>query len=117
MLDITLIREKPDWIKEQITKLNDMPALERVDAILKLDEKRRQILTESETIQANRNKLNKAMGIIRGDKKSADEVKIARATGAVNAIKAGDFTQAEALMNGKADAGTAAGELTRRWMP
>lgn len=29
MLDITLIREQPDWVKEQLAKLYDPPALER----------------------------------------------------------------------------------------
>ena len=26
MIDITLIREKPDWVKEQLRKLNDEAA-------------------------------------------------------------------------------------------
>ena len=61
MLDIALIREKPDWIKEQITKLNDPTAVDRIDVILELDGQRRVLLTESESIQANRNQLNKSM--------------------------------------------------------
>ena len=48
MIDITLIREKPEWVKEQIAKLNDPGALARVDAIVALDRKRRELLTESE---------------------------------------------------------------------
>ena len=34
MLDIALIREKPEWVKAQIGKLNDPAALERIDQIL-----------------------------------------------------------------------------------
>jgi seryl-tRNA synthetase len=55
MLDITLIREKPDWVKDQIRKLNDDAALARVDSLVELDRQRRTLLTESETIQAAKN--------------------------------------------------------------
>jgi len=68
MLDINLIREKPEWVKEQIGKLNDPPAVARIDRILELDKQRRTLLTESEQIQAARNKLNKGIGRLRGDK-------------------------------------------------
>ncbi len=68
MIDIALIREKPEWVKQQILKLNDPGAAARVDAIVELDKQRRALLTESESIQAARNKLNKAMGRLRGDK-------------------------------------------------
>ncbi len=65
MLDITLIREKPDWVKEQLRHLNDDDAVARVDAILDLDQRRRALLTEVEAIKAGRNKLNKQMGQFR----------------------------------------------------
>ncbi len=68
MLDINLIREKPEWVKEQIAKLNDPTAVARIDTILELDKQRRALLTESEQIQAARNKLNKGIGRLRGDK-------------------------------------------------
>lgn len=71
MLDINLIREKPEWVKEQIAKLNDAPALARIDIILDLDKQRRALLSESEAIQAARNKLNKGVGKLRGDKQDA----------------------------------------------
>ncbi len=67
MLDIALIREKPDWVKEQIRKLNDDAAIARIDTILELDAKRREIRTEIERAQSSRNKLNKAMGKLRGN--------------------------------------------------
>ncbi|MBZ0309682.1 MAG: serine--tRNA ligase, partial [Anaerolineae bacterium] len=43
MLDMTLIREKPEWVKEQITKLNDTEAVARIDQILDLDKQRREL--------------------------------------------------------------------------
>ena len=76
MLDIALIREKPEWVKEQIGKLNDPTAIDRIDRILELDRQRRQLLTEAESLQAERNKLNKAMGPLRGNKSLDDRSKV-----------------------------------------
>ena len=91
MLDIALIREKPDWVKEQLRNLNDETASERIDAILDLDQKRRALLTEVEAIKANRNKLNKQMGRFRGNKKLSPAEVVGGAQNAVNALDAGDI--------------------------
>ena len=82
MLDIALIREKPDWVKEQINKLNDEAALNRIDHIVDLDSRRRETRTRIETAQAARNKLNRAMGKLRGNKSMSDGEKAARAKAA-----------------------------------
>ena len=68
MIDINLIREKPEWVKEELKKRFDDTAVARVDTILALDKQRRALLTESETLQAERNKLNRVMGRFRGNK-------------------------------------------------
>ena len=52
MIDINLIREKPDWVKEQIHKLNDPSALERIDRVVALDRQRRELLTRVEALKA-----------------------------------------------------------------
>jgi seryl-tRNA synthetase len=62
MIDIALIREKPEWVKEQFEKLNDMPAVGRVDEVVKLDEERRALLTEVEELRATRNRVSKEIG-------------------------------------------------------
>ncbi|MDZ4671548.1 MAG: serine--tRNA ligase [Phototrophicales bacterium] len=100
MLDIALIREKPDWVKEQLSKLNDPPALARVDAVLEIDMRRRELLIKSERLQAGRNKLNKSSGMLRGNKQLTDADKIARALGAVEYIHKDDIDQAEAVLMG-----------------
>lgn len=102
MLDINLIRERPDWVKEQIQKLNDPGALERIDKILELDQQRRRLLTESEAIQAHRNRLNKGVGRLRGDKKMDEDERARRAYYMATAISQGDFEQAEAILSGGA---------------
>lgn len=100
MLDIALIREKPDWVKAQITKLNDEKALPRIDKIVELDEKRREIRTRTEIAQASRNKLNKAMGKLRGNKQMGEAEKATRAIQATAAIEADHYDQASGIMDG-----------------
>ncbi len=102
MLDIALIREKPDWVKEQIGKLYDEAALARIDKILALDAGRREIRTKTETAQAARNSLNRAMGKLRGNKAMDDGEKAARAHAAASALQRQDFDIASALMDGSA---------------
>src|SRR5690242_2538950 len=110
MLDINLIREKPEWVKEQIAKLNDAPALARIDKILELDKQRRILLTESEQIQAARNKLNKGIGRLRGDKKSEPAARAALAAGVTDALEKGDYERAIQVMEGTVKADGKAGE-------
>ena len=103
MLDIALIRQKPDWVKEQIKKLNDEGAIARIDSIVTLDQERRETRTRIETAQAARNKLNRAMGKLRGNKSMNDEEKAARAQAACGAIGVAEYDRASGLMDGSAD--------------
>ena len=66
MLDIKLIREEPEKVREALTNRNEDP--EVVDRVLEKDEKRRSILVEKEQLQARRNELSKQV-----PKASADE--------------------------------------------
>ena len=88
MLDIALIRSKPDWVKEEIAKLHDAGALERIDSIVALDAQRRETRTRVETAQAARNRLNRAMGKLRGNKNMSDAEKANRAGMAAAALTA-----------------------------
>ncbi|MCA0458221.1 MAG: serine--tRNA ligase [Chloroflexi bacterium] len=100
MLDINLIREKPEWVKEQIGKLNDAPALARINAILELDKTRRTLLADSETVQAARNKLNKGVGKLRGDKQTPDGMRAAMARHIALAVREGEFEEAISVIEG-----------------
>ena len=62
MLDIALIRAQPENVKLQLQTLNDPEAVARVDRILELDTQRRELLNASESLQAKRNQLNRALG-------------------------------------------------------
>ena len=63
MLDINLIRENPDIVRKALKDRQSDPA--PVDAILKLDEQRRALLVEAETLKAERNAVSKEIGISR----------------------------------------------------
>ena len=105
MIDIALIREKPEWVKEQIAKLNDPTALARIDEIVELDKQRRALLSEAEAIQAAR---NKSMGQLRGNKKLDDATRGAMAQRATEAIVAGDYNAAERAMTEPGEGNSAA---------
>jgi len=75
MLDIRLIREDPDFVKQQMIALQDPEA--PVDAVLALDEKRRSLLTEVEELKARRNSESKRIGQLmrEGRRDEADALK------------------------------------------
>ena len=60
MLDIALIREKPEQVKEALRSLNADPA--PVETIVDLDARRRELLTEVEELRAKRNRVSKQIG-------------------------------------------------------
>lgn len=68
MLDIKLIREKPDFVRQRLVTRGAGDEA-RIDELLKLDEQRRRILAEVETLKARRNKVSKEIGALMGQKK------------------------------------------------
>src|SRR5437879_11988377 len=61
MLDIRLIREKPDFVRERLaTRGGDEAA--RIDELLKVDAERRKAETELQLLQSERNRLSKEIG-------------------------------------------------------
>jgi len=71
VLDIKLIREKPDFVRQRLATRGGGDDT-RIDELLKLDEQRRKILTEVETLKARRNRVSKEIGILMGQKKTAE---------------------------------------------
>lgn len=59
MLDLNLIREKPEWVKQQIAKLNDTAP---IDEILAVDARRRQIIQQEEELRRQVNLASKSIG-------------------------------------------------------
>jgi seryl-tRNA synthetase len=103
MIDITLIREQTDFVKAQLQKLQDEAAVARIDALLEVDKERRALMSQSEAIQASRNRLNKSIGRLIGDKSLSDDARAARAGQVVAAIGRGDYPAAVAAIEGTAE--------------
>lgn len=71
MLDIKLIREKPDFVRQRLaTRGAGDESL--IDGILQADELRRKALAEVETLKATRNRVSKEIGALMGQKKLAE---------------------------------------------
>jgi seryl-tRNA synthetase len=76
MLQIALIRQQPDFVKERL-RVKNYDAAAAINAILKLDEKRKKIQLELESAQAGLNAISKEIGnmMAKGEKQMADEKK------------------------------------------
>lgn len=68
MLDIKVVRDKPDWVRARLAARagGDEAA---IDELLALDEERRKLLTEVETLKSQRNQASKEIGALMGQKK------------------------------------------------
>jgi seryl-tRNA synthetase len=71
MLDIKLIRERPDFVRERLATRGAGNEA-RIDELLKLDEQRRKLLGEVESLKAQRKRVSKEIGALMGRKKIAE---------------------------------------------
>ncbi len=79
MIDINLIREKPEWVKAQIARLGDQAP---IDTILAADARRREIIQEVEELRRQRNESSKQIGAWLGTlKKMEGDLNRATASG------------------------------------
>ena len=72
MLDIRLIRERPDFVRERLATRKAELA-QQVDEVLKVDSERRRLETQVQQLNAERNKLSKEIGKLRSKKESSAE--------------------------------------------
>ncbi len=70
MLDIRLIRENPNLVKQGLSALGEDPAM--VDNLISIDVKRRELMTEIDVLRAERNTVSKEIPRIKepGEKKA-----------------------------------------------
>ena len=92
MLDLRFVRENPDAVKENIKKKFQDAKLPLVDQVLPLDAENRAVVTEANTLRAERNALAKKVGMLMGQAKK-DPTKLAEA----DAAKAQVAAQADRL--------------------
>lgn len=85
MIDIEIIREKPEWVKAQVAKRADTAP---IDEIIEADRRRRDILQEVEQLRYQRNESSRQIGRWMGElKKLEKELKQAAGEDA-NALRA-----------------------------
>lgn len=73
MLDIKIIRENPDKVKEALKTRNaDYDCY--IDEILEIDEKRRKLSTETDALKAEQNKVSKQIPIMKKNGENTDAV-------------------------------------------
>jgi seryl-tRNA synthetase len=88
MIDIKLVREEPQTVKEGMQKRNLDPSV--VDELLAIDEQRRELLQKVESLKAERNTVSREIGAIK--EKSERDVKIAAMKVVSDAITSLDDT-------------------------
>lgn len=78
MIDIKLIRENPEIVKENIKKKFQDYKLELVDKVIELDKKSREAILNGDTLRAKRNSLSEQIGSLmrEGKKEEAENIKL-----------------------------------------
>src|SRR5438552_4978930 len=71
MLDIKLIRERPDFVRQRLATRGAGDE-SHIDEVLKLDEQLRKLVAEVESLKAQRNRASKEIGALMGQKKSQE---------------------------------------------
>ncbi len=79
VLDINLFREQPDLVREALTKRREDPA--PVDQVLELDERRRELIQQVETLKAERNVVSKEIGKMSDQAERQEKIAKMRAVG------------------------------------
>jgi seryl-tRNA synthetase len=73
MLDIRLIREKPEFVRERLAARGGGDEA-KIDIVIQIDAERRKTETELQRLQSERNRLSKEIGAKRSRKESSEEL-------------------------------------------
>ena len=95
MIDINLIRTNPELVKQNIRNKFQEHKLPLVDEVLALDEKKRALQTEGDSLRAARNTLSKQIGGLMKEKKLA-EAEAVKAQVAQNAVRLAEIDKEQA---------------------
>src|SRR2546422_1830011 len=71
MLDIRIIRERPDFVRERLASRGAGDEA-KVDELLKQDASRRKRVSQAEQLRSQRNRLSKEVGALMAQKKSEE---------------------------------------------
>jgi seryl-tRNA synthetase len=76
MLDMKLLRENPNLVRENVKKKFQDHKLPMVDQVLALDEESRKVQQEADSLRASRNQISKEIGILMTQKKGLSKEKL-----------------------------------------
>jgi seryl-tRNA synthetase len=79
VLDINLIRENPDLVRDGLGKRHADP--DPIDQVLELDEQRRNLIQQVETFKAERNLVSKEIGMMKEQDERQEKINQMRAVG------------------------------------
>jgi seryl-tRNA synthetase len=97
MLDLNLIREQPDLVRIALKNRQLDPS--PVDNLLRLDEKRRALLTQVESLKAERNVVSKAIGTMKDAGEREQKIASMREVGEKIAALDKEVADVEAQLN------------------
>jgi seryl-tRNA synthetase len=97
MLDLNLIREQPDLVRTALRNRQMDPS--PVDELLRLDEKRRSLLTQVEALKAERNVVSKAIGTMKDAAEREQKIAAMREVGEKIAALDKEVAEVEAELN------------------
>jgi seryl-tRNA synthetase len=95
MLDIKLIRERPDFVKAELAKRGIAPA--EVDRLLEADAKRRKLQAEVDQLRADRKRRAREVGKLPPEQRAAEIAKIRAEEEAELKLSAGAVPAGEAI--------------------
>lgn len=102
MLDLNLIRENPDLVRTALK--NRQMEVSPVDDLLRLDEKRRSLLTQVEALKAERNVVSKEIGKLKEATERNQKIAAMREVGDKIAAFDKDVAEVESQLQGIASA-------------
>lgn len=105
MLDIKLIRETPDLVRQNIKNKFQDSKLPLVDEVIELDQAHRSAITEASELRSQRNTLSKQVGMLMGqakkDPSKLSEAEAVKAQVTANAQRLKELEEREAELEGE----------------
>ena len=98
MIDINILRENPDIVRENIKKKFQDEKLPLVDEILELDKKNRALKVEGDNLRADRNRLSSEVGRLMKEKQIEEAEKV-KATVKANANRLVEIEEEQAKID------------------
>ena len=98
MIDINILRENPDIVRENIKKKFQDEKLPLVDEILELDKRNRALKVEGDNLRADRNRLSSEVGRLMKEKQIEEAEKV-KATVKANANRLVEIEEEQAKID------------------